>query len=203
MLSDTRIVTTTVTTNEPQLTMQINEAMILAMQDFGENQKEIAAVRILQQPEEASLVIADVRTFRACMLGLVIFVFIALLTMFCYFILDDSIYVPITFERRYHVPMAGTVEDPQMPELLSVLTEGKEVEQIPVDTTISPEVLAKKQEVILLVKAGAHNGKQIEQMLSLCVKCHVKVVAAILTDADQKLVKAYELPKHVFGRKSR
>lgn len=202
MLSDTRIVTTTVTTNDPQLTMQINDALILAMQDFGENQKEIAAVRILQQPDEASLAIADVRTFRACMLGLVIFVFIALLSMLCYFILDDSIYVPITFERRYHVPMAGTMEDPQMPELLKVLTEGREVEQIPVDTRISPEELAKKQEVVLLVKAGAQNGKQIEQMLSLCVKCHVKVAAAILTDADQKLVKAYEMPGHVFGKKA-
>ena len=203
MLSDTRIVTTTVTTHDPEQTMEINDALILAMEEFGQNQKEIAGVKILQQPEQASLVIADVRTFRACMLGLVIFVFATLLSMLCYFILDDSIYVPITFERRYHIPMAGTLEDSQMQSLLKVLTEGKEPEQIPVDATISPEELSKKQEVVLLVKAGAHNGKQIENMLSLCVKCDVKVAAAILIEADQKLVRADEMQGHVFRRKSK
>lgn len=121
MLSDTRIVTTTVTTNNPELTMRINDALLLAMNDFGQEQKEIAGVRILQQPAEAELVKADVRTFRACMLGTVIFVFVTLLWMLCSFILDDSVYVPIMFERRYHLPMLGTVNSKEMPVLFKKL----------------------------------------------------------------------------------
>ncbi len=112
MLSDTRIVTTTVTTNSPELTMRINEALIHAMFSFGEEQKEIAAVRILQEPSEASLVVADIRTFRACMVGVVSFVFVTLLYMLLYYVLDDSIYIPTTFEYRYGIPMLGTMESP-------------------------------------------------------------------------------------------
>lgn len=119
MLSDTRIVTTTVTTNDPELTMRIEKALILAMKDFGREQKEIAGVRILQEPTEASLVITDVRTFRACMLGAVIFVFVTVFYLLLYFVLDEGIYIPATFERRYGVPMLGTISSPE----LSVLAE--------------------------------------------------------------------------------
>ena len=72
VLSDLRIVTTTVTTNDPGLTMKIEKALISSMFDFGKEQREIAEVRILQEPAEASLVVFDVRTFRAwCCLALV------------------------------------------------------------------------------------------------------------------------------------
>lgn len=216
MLSDTRIVTTTVTTNSPELTMRINEALIHAMFSFGEEQKEIAAVRILQEPSEASLVVADIRTFRACMVGVVSFVFVTLLYMLLYYVLDDSIYIPTTFEYRYGIPMLGTMESLELEKNGRVLLkkQEQEIKLLAVDKEINlpkaKEALEEKgfrvsaeeaesgDAVLLLVKAGAHNGKIIEKTLSLCRIREISPVAAVLWDADEKLIKAYEMPAHAF-----
>ena len=85
------------TTNDPALTMKIEKALVQAMFDFGEQQKEIAEVRIFQEPAEASLVIADVRTFRACMVGIVSFVFVTVLYLCLYYTLDEGIHITATF----------------------------------------------------------------------------------------------------------
>ena len=229
MLSDTRIVTTTVTTNDPELTMQINDALITAFDQFAQEQKEIADVRILQQPDQASLVVADVRTFRACMLGLVLFDVITLFYMLLYAVLDDSIYIPVTFEKRYGVAMLGTLHSPELklmarqfyekaPLLISSdqkvdLGEVKNAlkeKGIETDTTVDlsgelgetiREQLRASGNLLLVVKAGAHNGRLIEKTLEICAKCGSPVKGALLWDADEKLIRAYYLPQHVFSRR--
>jgi len=107
LLSDTRIVTATVRTHNPELTAAIADALEKAFYDFGKETKEIDAIHTWQKPEQATLVVRDVRLFRACMLGLILFDFVTLLVMLCKAVLDDSIYVPSTFEKRYQVPMIG------------------------------------------------------------------------------------------------
>lgn len=212
MLSDTRIVTTTVTTNHPELTMKIEKALILAMRDFGEEQKEIAGVRILQEPTEASLVIADVRTFRACMLGAVVFVFVTVLYLLLYFVLDEGIHIPATFERRYGVPMLGTIHSQELsvlteklfdkPPYLVTADETVDLEQVKdalaekgMEAVVSEELSGKM--LLFIVKAGAHNGKQIEKALDFYKKCGMEIAAALLWDADEKLIRIYEMPEHV------
>lgn len=258
VLSDTRIATTTVTTNDPDLTMKIERALVQAMLAFGEEQKEIAEIRILQEPEEASLVAADVRTFRACMVGAVLFVFAVVLYLCLYYALDEGISVPEIFERRYGIPMLGTIHGKELPvlaEKLSVtaptlLTADKAVDLKQVESALSElgikaaesyrleelfgtaghggttvqetsgkiespqqdkegwdktetslvdrvEKLAKK-EILLVVKADAHNGKLIEKTLDFCKKCGISIRAALLWEADEKLIKVYEMPEHVF-----
>lgn len=239
VLSDTRIATTTVRTNDPALTMRIERAFVQAMIDFGEQQKEIANIRILQEPEEASLVVADVRTFRACMVGLVSFVFITVLYLCLYYTLDESIRIPETFERRFGIPMLGTIRGEELPvlakrmlpERASLVTADKSVDLdqvksalaergIETGETCSLGRLFEKTEtdaaevkgtsleneidklsgerILLIVKAGAHNGKQIEKALDFCRKYGLEVSAALLWGADEKLIKAYEAPEHVF-----
>lgn len=212
MLSDTRIVTTTVTTHNPEWTMKIEKALILAMRDFGEEQKEIAGVRILQEPAEASLVIADVRTFRACMLGAVIFVFVTVLYLLLYFVLDEGIHIPAAFERRYGVPMLGTLHSPELSVLAKklfdkapylVTADAKvDLEQVKgalaekgMAAAVSEELSGKK--LLFIVKAGAHNGKLIEKTLDFYNKCGMEITAALLWDADENLIKIYEMPEHV------
>ncbi len=242
MLSDTRIVTTTVTTNDPELTMRIEKALIRAMEDFGNEQKEIEEVRILQEPAEASLVVADVRTFRACMLGAVIFAFVTGLYLLLYFVLDEGIHVPVAFERRFGVPMLGTICSGELPALAKKLfledekffkpvlvtaDETVELEQVKtvledreVETERNEELekslrgLYQKtyeemecnesgveelqsKKLMLVVKAGAHNGKRIEKLLGFCRMCDLNVVAALLWEADERLIKVYEAPEHV------
>lgn len=231
MLSDTRIVTTTVTTTDPDLTMQINTALITAFQEFAEEQKEISDVRILQEPTEASLVIADVRTLRACILGMVLFDAAVLLYMWLYVVLDDSIYIPATFEKRYSIPMLGTIHTKELKLLAGQyfkdsmaivqadqglnITEIKQAIQqqdIKVDVAVDvskqmsqtvQEQLAIANNVLLVVKAGAHNGKQIEKVMETCAKGGSPVQAALLWDADEKLIRAYYLPEHVLAWRAR
>lgn len=252
MLSDTRIVTTTVTTNDPELTMKIEKALLQAMEDFGREQKEIAGVRILQEPAEASLVIADVRTFRACMLGAVIFVLVTVFYLLIYFVLDEGLYIPAAFERRYGVPMLGTIHSGELlilaEKLFSVgeglcepvlvttddkvklgqvrealaelgikaavnedlnemvcklhcgpsekdgrMSRGKESDIL---TKARFEAL-KNKKLLLVVKAGAHNGKRIEKLLDFCKKCDLDAAAALLWEADERLIRAYEMPEHM------
>lgn len=271
MLSDTRIVTTTVTTNDPELTMKIEKALLRAMEDFGREQKEIAGVRILQEPAEASLVIADVRTFRACMLGAVIFVFVTVFYLLIYFVLDEGIYIPATFERRYGVPMLGTIHSGELPVLAEkLLSDGGDLCEpvlVTVDDKVRPEQVRvalaesgikasedknlnqilcklvggrisetggcvkpgeesenqieisakecgenekrtevltnecfealKNKKLLLVVKAGAHNGKRIEKFLDFCRKCDLDAAAALLWEADERLIRAYEMPEHM------
>ncbi len=233
MLSDTRIVTTTVTTNDLELTMKIEKALIRAMDDFGEEQKEIKEVRILQEPMEASLVIADVRTFRACMLGIVVFVFVTVFYLLIYFVLDEGIHIPVTFERRVGIPMLGTICSRELSVLAERLFAEKSVYCEPVlvtaDKTVNleqvKEALAERgiaatadeklngienyfealqnKKLLLVVKAGGHNGKQIEKFLGFCKKCDLCVEAALLWEADEKLIRAYEMPEHVLHAWSR
>lgn len=239
VLSDTRIATTTVRTNDPALTMKIERALVQAMFDFGEQQKEIAEIRILQEPEEASLVIADVRTFRACMVGAVSFVFVTVLYLCLYYALDESICIPETFERRFGIPMLGTIRGKELPvvakkvlkERAALLTadKGVDLERVKraladrgienAETCSLQELFEKTgtgaaeekitpienkierssgREILLVVKAGVHNGKQIEKMLDLCGKCGMDIAAALLWEADEKLIRAYEAPEHVF-----
>lgn len=250
VLSDTRIVTTTVTTNDPALTMKIEKALVQAMFDFGEQQREIAELRILQEPAEASLVVADVRTFRACMVGLLSFVFVTVLWLCLYYALDEGIHVPETFERRFGIPMLGTVRSKELPALAgkllrekpALLTADREVDLGQVKTALAerkietgevygfdelveeaealsaagrdaeqsgqkgPRELAgvkrngnqSERKFLLIIKANAHNGKQTEKVLDFCDKCGLDVVAALLWEADEKLIRAYEMPEHVF-----
>lgn len=216
MLSDTRIATTTVTTNDPALTMKIEKALVQAMFDFGEQQKEIAEVRILQEPTEAALVAMDVRTFRACMVGVVLFVFVTVLYLCLYYALDEGIHIPETFEKRFGIPMLGTIRSKELPVLAEklltekplLLTADKEVDPEQVKKALaergveaeearSPEELSGRK-LLLIIKAGAHNGKQIEKTLDFCKKCEYSIAAALLWEADEKLIRAYELPEHVF-----
>ena len=233
VLSDLRIATTTVRTNDPALTMRIEEALVEAMFAFGEQQKEIAEIRILQKPTEASLVIADVRTFRACMVGAVSFVFAVTLYLCLYYALDEGIHIPETFERRFGIPMLGTIHAKELPVLAKrllgekavLLTADKDVDLGQVSKALGERGIETgemfKQEelfgmtmpdtepensidrladrkILFIVKAGAHNGKQMEKILDFCGKCGIDLSAALLWEADEKLIRVYEMPEHVF-----
>lgn len=238
MLSDTRIVTTTVRTNDPALTMRIEAGLAQAMLEFGEEQKEIADVRFLKRPAEASLVAADVRTFRACMVGTVAFVFVTVLYLCLYYVLDEGIHIPATFERRFGIPMLGTIQSKELTALAKkllaekpvLLTADEAVDLARVKKELAERKIesgeayrledlfgkqgtcvAKAEEspsangadelsgkkILLIVKAGAHNGKTIEKALDFCEKCELQIAAALLWEADERLIRAYEMPEHV------
>jgi len=223
LLSDTRIVTATVRTHNPELTAQVADALEKAFYDFGEETREIDAIHTWQKPEEATLVVRDVRLFRACMLGLILFDFVTLLVMLCKAVLDDSIYVPYTFEKRYQIPMIGwmiikpfyskdevlfryskefevMVEKYLVGTTIAItMSEGIDenalkkafsIKGISLDgvviisedevTTSEVETIENAESIVLVVKAANHNGKAIEDIISLCSKLGNEVTAGVL-----------------------
>ena len=108
LVSDSRIVTTTVITDTPELSAAIGCALQEALLHFGEDNSRIERIRVLTEPVETRVVIHDIRTLQAAILGAVLGGLISLAAMFLCFVLDDSVYIPASFERRYKIPMLGT-----------------------------------------------------------------------------------------------
>ena len=60
----------------------------------------------------------------------------------------------------------------------------------------SLEYLREMEGNLLLVKAGNGNGKAIEAVLYLCEVHDVKITAALLVDADRRLIGRYRFGMH-------
>lgn len=228
--SDLRMPTSTVKTKEAELTGILAKAVEKAFVLFGEEQREIDKLRVVDTTE-VSLTDKDIRTLRACILGGVLAVFFALTGMLLYFIADDGIYLPQVFSCRYGIPALGTAADngegiyllkgtaenvaycfrdcktvavtavEEETDLLSVTsllekTENKGQQYICIPSILQvPEAAEKLREtdgVLLLVKAGNGNGKQIEKALYQMKIQDCPVKGVLLTDGDEKLIRLYE-----------
>ena len=235
--ADLRVPITTVRTENPDLTLLLCRALEETMLEFGESGelKEINSIRLVISPEAAVRSILDDRTGRACILGAILGAFFALIGLCLYYMLDDSVHVPETFEYRYGIPMLGTLKTAELSQnfahlfrekkkisLLSVEPETavgdveKELRTVleadPYDKEFvcmpgieqSPEVLERLREtdgLLLLIEAGAHDGKRIEHHLQLFKKQDIEITAALLIHADEKLLRAYSLPGYFAGQK--
>lgn len=104
--SDLRMPVSTVKTEAEELTLILAEAVEKAFVIFGEEQREIEELRVVDTTQ-VSLTDKDVRTLRACILGGVLALFFALTGMLLYFIADDGIYLPQVFSCRYGIPALG------------------------------------------------------------------------------------------------
>lgn len=191
LLTDVRIVHVTVNTNSPELTMIITGGLEKAFVTFGESQREIDAVRAILIPDEATLTVFDNRIVRACILGAVVFVAFTLFFMYLYVVLDTSIYIPMEFERRYGIPME--VEQVQMPDDKGA-DAGKVKSGVVNNSMQEKSVFACEDEegnCTLYVKSKDHNGPLIEKTIRDLHKEGKSVKKAVLTKADDKLIKWY------------
>lgn len=110
--SDLRMPTTTVSTPDPELTLVLARAVEQTMVDFGggDMNKEIDAIRVVTAAETAQRALLDDRTWSAVILGAVLGLFFAVVIWLIGYFLDDSVYVPGTFEKRYGISMLGTCD---------------------------------------------------------------------------------------------
>ena len=69
--------------------------------------------------------------------------------------------------------------------------------QVRIADITDPDMPKEKEAVLLLVKAGIRNGKQIEKMVHLLIKKGTPPEAAVLYGTDEKLLKLY------YGHKDR
>ncbi|MBR1439605.1 MAG: hypothetical protein IJ589_00120 [Lachnospiraceae bacterium] len=220
LLSDERIVTVTVKTPSKELTEEISAQLMKGFLNLVSEMPELRAASLIGQSTAATESFRDVRVLRACILGLVLFDLAAALIIWLLIVSDDSVYVPVTFERRYGIPMLGGGHNPSFDALTKQLlgdeitvlfmggspmdAEGLQkrinasdatvVDMITVGKDRDKELCTRLREaknLLLAVPSGAHNGKQIEEILSLCEKSGAEIKAAVLHPADEKLLDTY------------
>ena len=201
--SDIRIPTSTVTTPYEEATQVLNEALQKTFFAFEADHDEMTAIKII---DETPLAEADrnVRLGNAIALGCTLSALAAAFLVACTIIWDDTIRLPETFTYRYGIPMAGCKGkggimdwDDTTQEKLQYLLKGKE----PLVLTVknfweqSGESIQKADAILLEVEAGKDRGKAIEYVLHELQVLDCKVDAALLTDADKRLIQVYRFGK--------
>lgn len=106
--SDYRIITTTVTTNDPVQTAKIQKATEASILHFGEEMEEFEKISVIMSSGTA-LVALNLHTVKVFVLGGISGVLLAVVVLMFRIILDTSIYVESTFERRYGYPVLGVL----------------------------------------------------------------------------------------------
>lgn len=220
LLSDKRILTTTVEGYDKKIVEQMNAALLVSLQEFGKKQREFIEIRTMMVPEKATIQSLDLRLSNAKVLGIVIGLFFSAFFLILYYIWDDRIYLAEIFEKRYHIPMLGnygsSLYKKNVEKLLDlkkahtlVYVDSKEelkneyseplienMKSIENPWLFPEEInnLIPEQPIVLLVSAKRHNSKLIEATLQLLDKYQCDVCAAILLDSNETLQRMYYFP---------
>lgn len=185
LLSDTRIVTTSVTTPSVELTEEIRGLYQEAFLNFGGEYKEIESVSLIKNGDKAKLVAIDDRSVRVAVMGGVLGLVISLFCMYLYVVADDSVYLPVTLEKRYDI--AVKVWDKE--ENPGNGTEG---------------IGKNNDSYYLWVKSGAHNGTRVEKLMMDAQREGKIIEEGYIVGPDNMLIKAYyATQKFPFYRKER
>lgn len=112
--ADLRMPVSIITTHDAGLTMEIVKAAEQTFMEMPEFQREIESVRVVDSPDEAVLVTGGKEVFRVCILTFIGCFLLGSCILLWYLIWDTSIFLPVTFSRRYKIPMLGTVNSPDL-----------------------------------------------------------------------------------------
>ena len=204
MVADLRIPYFTVTHLEPEVALEIADLVTESLQKLAVEQREVEEITRIDV-EGPELQFRDIRTVRAIVLGAVIGGFIATVSIGIVLVVDEKIYVPETFTKRYGIPMVGyvcaggEVSCDVAANLEYLFRECKEIGEIDAANALAISDAVKTLRAmdgnLLVIHAGDTVGKTVENILDLCNKQEIKVTAAILVDADDAFISGYR-----FGR---
>ncbi len=216
---ETRIVTVKATTADPAISEIMAEALLQAVLDYGNSYKDVASAYVLTAVNGAKRVVTDDWTGRLFLLGAVLGAFVSLTGILLSVTLDDSVYVPEQFERRYGIKMFGVAGEKQMNEnityalreakrvvltapeedaatgetergLQALLGENVRVETVPGQTG-NTDMLRQADGIVLAVESGRHDGKKIENLLRFLDQQGCTVAGAVLLHPDERLLRQY------------
>ncbi|MDE7223826.1 MAG: hypothetical protein K2O34_08620 [Acetatifactor sp.] len=123
LISDLRICYIHTTHVDAGKAREIDRVVGMAMVSVCGQQKELKEISLLSQGQPR-LAVPDVRTLRACVLGVALGIFFSVFGLGLWVMLEERVYVPGTLAWRYGIPVAGYVDKKGMPsgELASQLT---------------------------------------------------------------------------------
>lgn len=219
ILSDIRLLTVTVTTHDPDQTEKIIRASEDALIRFGEEMVEFDQIEVIDHGQTALVAVED-ETVRAVIAGAVVGFLLSLLGLAFARVMDDSVYVPSDFEKRYPYPVLGVCFAGK-PELgkkeleehiafVSELTESvfeintaeKKVRLpdgcMPLKGSASSDYSMSETEsmekaigIILYIPYGRGNGRLLERWVCEAKLYGCEILGAVITGADEGLYRLY------------
>lgn len=210
ILSDIRLLTVTVRSHDPAETDNILSAAEDALIRFGQEMKEFEKIEAIGH-SHAGLVVIEDETVRAVMAGAVIGFVLSLLVLAFACVMDDSVYVPADFEKRYGYPVLGVKftgdEETGREETkahIDLVSGNKEniiyVDTAAVQVRMPADSRNNNTGVIVCIPYGKGNGKLLERWIAEIKLNGNEILGAVITDADIGLYRLYFAP---FGRKKR
>ncbi len=145
LASNLKVLTITVTTEDPDKSLAIAAAAEKAMvQDFPNEISEITSAAVIDPGTEAQTVYPDVRPLRAVILSAVLSLFFTVVFLLLKELGDDSIWLPSVLRCRYGLNVVGTPESPEAEENLRYLfREKKRVAVCPLNERTDPADVLK------------------------------------------------------------
>lgn len=173
VLADQRMVNFTVTTKDKELTAQILDAVSDSVTDMILEIPEVKSAELIDVIEaEKYFVYKSIP--QSFVFGFIVGLFVAVLIVWIGIILDDSVYIPKLFEAETGIPLTEEESDNE-------IVIGKDI----------PDLGNLKDGVILVIEAGAKNGKAVDYVISECKAANISIKGARITNTDDKLIKSY------------
>lgn len=201
ILSDIRLLTVSVRSHSPQVTEAVIRAAEDALMRFGQEMTEFEKIEVIEHGKAALAVVED-ETVRALLCGAVIGFLLSLFGLALFCILDDSVYVPSDFEKRYGYPVLGvtfagdqTLGREALEAHVARVSTGRE--QILYAQTGEKKVClpAGCEEdgsgLILHIPYGRGNGKLLERWIREAEFMDCEILGAVITQADPHLYRLY------------
>lgn len=215
--SDVRYLYVRCNTHSPELSVKLASVMEEVVPKFADIRKEMRTIEIAKAGDNAKDS-SKIRLGNAFLLGGCLGLGVSLLWILIALIVDPSIYIPSTIEKRYHITCLGAAFMPEFaPNWKYILKDAVKIAKVLVDEDLSdeefriqedterkiiscrnpvehPEEMEKIrecEEVLLVLKAGRRNNKIFERLMEQLGRQDIKATAVVLADADEKLLSAY------------
>ena len=200
MLGDYRILTVHVNAETKEKADTIAKAYQESLWHFGQEMDLLDEVALWSQ-EEAVVFEKNTKTANAAFLGALIALLLSVFILLFYYVLEDAVYVERDAKERFGLPVYGLLTkgndelQKQMFEdnLKTVFRESKvetwNGEIVP--TAKECEHLSNADYVLINIPWGRNNCRQTERVLSQLEIQGVSVKGIVITEADDKFVRAY------------
>lgn len=217
--SDVRYLYVRCATHSPELSVKLASILEEIVPKFADTRKEIRSIELAKAGDTARDS-SNLRMGNACFLGACLGFGISFVWILVWLIMDAAVYLPSSLEKRYHITCLGAAFMPEFaPNWKHVLKGAEKIaavfgdESLQEETGLSeileeekraivscrnpvghPEELDRIREcdaVLLVLRAGCRNDKVLERLLEQLGRQDIKVTAAILACADEKLISKY------------
>lgn len=218
ILSDIRLLTIIITTEDPERTEAILDATDRSLVVLGEREKEFIDIEVIKE-DEARMLAVDTRLFQAFLLGALIACAVVLLMMTLWYVLDDGIYVAGDLKSVTRLPFIGYIparegRGPKSAALAEILDNDRErnvayleqktgklesyqlgmEEKIGTEEEAGQETyerLRKADGVIIIIPYGKIDREALAYRIEQMAVQECKIAGIVIKDADVRFLRWY------------